>query len=185
MKHLAYLYKIIVISLSIMLLIPQAAFADTSVAVSNNDIGSSNSVNVNSQSNGQTTTCVNGQCTTTGGGSKSTVCINGKCTSTDDGNVDYSSPDGNDQVHIHNNTGGNSVTNSPQPSAGASDVSPNPTDTPSPTITPDPTITQMRNDINNHVQKEITGVKEHMKEQNSAISDFFKTLENMLNSMFK
>jgi hypothetical protein len=185
MKNLAYPYKIIVVLVSILFFMPQVAFADTSVDVSNNGDGSSNSVNVNSESNGQSTTCVNGNCTTTGGGSKSTVCINGKCTTTDNGNVDYSSSDGHDQVHIHNNTGDNSVTVSPQPTDRATDVSPSPTDTPEPSMTPDPTITQMRNDINKHIQKEIEGVKEHVKDQNAAISDFVKELQDILNSLFK
>ena len=173
MKHLAYLYKIIVVLFSILFLMPQVAFADD--------------VNVNTQSSGQSVTCVNGNCTTTGGGSKSTVCVNGHCTTTDNGNVDYSSPDGHDQVHIHNNTGDNSVTVSPQPTAGATDVSPSPspTETPVPSITPDPTITQMRNDINKHIQKEIEGVKEHVKDRNAAISDFIKSLQDMLSNMFK
>jgi len=184
MKHLAYLYKLIVVSLSLVLLIPSVAFADTSVDVSNNGDGSSNSVNVHSESNGQSVTCVNGNCTTTGGGGSSTVCINGKCTSTDDGNVDYSSPDGHNQVHIHNNTGDNSVTISPEPTAGATDVSPRPTVTPEMTITPDPTITKMRNDINDRVQQEIQGVKEHMKDQNAALSDFFKQLQSILDNLF-
>lgn len=185
MKNLAYLYRIIVFSLSLVLLVPQLAFADTSVDVSNNADGSSNSVNVNSQSQGQSITCVNGNCTTTGGGSKTTVCHNGQCSTTDDGNVDYSSPDGHTQVHVHNDTSGNSVSNSPEPTANSTDVTPSPTDTPEPTMTPDPTITQMRNDINEHVQKEIAGVKEHMKSQNDAISQLFKTLQDMFDNMFK
>jgi len=189
MKHLAYLYKIIVVLCSILFFIPQIALADTSIDVSNNGDSSTSNVSVNSQASGQSVTCINDNCTTTGGGSKSTVCINGKCTTTDDGNVDYSSPDGHDQVHIHDNTEDNNVTISPQPSAGATDVTPGPSETPEPSITPDPTIAQMRNDINKHIQKEIEGVKDHMKHQNAAISDFVKTemdaLQNMLNGFFK
>jgi hypothetical protein len=181
MKRMAGIYTLFAI-LAVFLL-PQAAYADTDVNVSNNGDGSSNSVHVNSQSNGQSVTCVNGNCTTTGGGSKTSVCINGKCTTTDDGNVDMQSPDGHDQVHVHNNTSGNSVTNSPVPS----DVSPSPEPsiTLEPSITPDPTITQMRNDINSHVQKELDGLKEHMKDQNAAISSFIKDLNDFLNGLFK
>jgi hypothetical protein len=189
MERLAYLYKIIVVSLSLFLLIPQIALADTSVDVSNNGDGSSNSVSVNSQSSGENTTCVNGNCTTTGGGGTSTVCVNGQCTTSDGGNIDYSSPDGHDQVHVHNNTGDNSITISPIPTVDSTSISPSPTDTPEPSITPDPTITKMRNDINQHVAKEIEGVKKHLKDQNAAISGFFKTeidaLDNLLNGLFK
>lgn len=184
MKHLAYLYKIIAITLSLSLFIPQFVFADTSVDVSNNSDSSSNSVSVNSASSGQSVTCVNGNCTTTGGNSKSTVCINGHCTTTD-GNVDYSSSDGHDQVHIQNNTGDNSVTISPFPTQ-----TPTPSNTPVPTIsetpsiTPDPTITKMRNDIDKHVSKELDVVKNHFKDQNAAISAFFKNEMDVLNNLF-
>ena len=186
MKHSALVYTLMVILA--VLLFPQVTFANTDVEVSNNGDGSSNSVSVNSQSSGQSVTCINGNCTTTGGGSKSTVCVNGHCSTTDDGNVDYSSPDGHNQVHIHNNTGDNSVSVTQEPTAGNTAVSPTPSDTPVPTITPDPTITQMRNDINKHVKEEIDGIKEHMKDQNAAISTFIdqqvKALQDLFDHLF-
>jgi CCR4-NOT transcriptional regulation complex NOT5 subunit len=75
-------------------------------------LAESNSINVNQTTTGQTTKCVNGTCTTTGGGSKSTVCINGKCTTTEDGsNVDVQSDDSHTQIHINTNTGGNNINN--------------------------------------------------------------------------
>ncbi len=87
------------------------AFADTHVTVSNNGTGSNSDVSVNQQTSGQTTTCINGNCTTTGGGSHATVCINGKCTESDNGDIDAQSDDGHSQVHI-SNSGTNSSTSS-------------------------------------------------------------------------
>lgn len=184
MKHLAYLYKIIGISLSLFLLIPSVAFADNTT--------------VTSQSNGTVTKCVNGVCTTTGGGSSSHVCDNGQCWDSSSGCVDYTSPDGHTHIQINDNcNGGNNTSPSPQaldisptsePTVSPT-VSPSPIETSEPSITPDPTITQMRNDINKHVQKEIEGIKEHVKDQNAAISDFVKSemdaLQNLLGNMFK
>src|SRR6185437_8831682 len=155
MKYLAYLYKIIAISLSLFILIPSVVYADSSVDVSGNGDGSTSDVNINSQSNGQSTVCHNGNCTTTGGGSSTTYCYNGQCTSTHDGNVNYTSPDGHTHINVNNNTGNTSVAPSPQPTAGAADVSQSPTDKLVPSLTPDPTIAQMRNDINKHVKQEI------------------------------
>ena|SRR3989344_6009309 len=62
--------------------------------------GDSN-VSVNSQTTGESTTCINGKCETTGGESKTTVCVNGKCTESD-GNVDIN--ENNVQVKVNNNT---------------------------------------------------------------------------------
>jgi hypothetical protein len=173
MKRQAGFYTLI--ALVAIFFFPQITFADN--------------VSVNSQSTGQSTTCINGSCTTTGGGSKTTVCHNGQCTTTDDGNVDYSSPDGHTQIRVNNNTGGNTIDVSPSPEPTDISPSPEPSITLEPSITPDPTITQMRDDINKHVQKELEGIKEHMKDQNAAISDFIKTemdaLQNMLQGMFK
>lgn len=148
-------------------------------------------VSVNSQSSGQSVTCINGNCTTTGGGSKSTVCVNGQCTTTDNGNVNYNSPDGHTHIEVNNNTGDNSISVTAEPSAGATDVSPSPvpTDTPIPSITPDPTIVQMRNDINNHVREEIDGIKEHVKDQDAAVATFIdqqmKSLQDLFTNLFK
>jgi hypothetical protein len=105
------------------LLTPSFAFAgDSNVTVTNNSQGSSNNVSVNSTNNGTSTTCINGKCTTTGGGSHSTVCVNGKCTESTDGNVDMQSDDGKTQVHINNSTGGNEITTStPTPSSSQND----------------------------------------------------------------
>src|SRR6266568_470159 len=171
MKRQAGFYMLF--ALLAVFVLPRAAFADTDVNVSGNGDGSTSHVSVNSQSSGQSVTCVNGNCTTTGGGSKTTVCHNGVCSTTDDGNVDYNSSDGHTQVHVHNNTSDNSVTVSPIPT----DVphSPEPTTTDEPSMTPDPTIIQMRDDINKHVKEEVEGIKEHMKDQNAAISTFIQS----------
>ena len=172
MNRLAGMYTLS--ALIVVLLLPQTSFAEDTT--------------VKSQSEGQTTTCVNGQCTTTGGGNKTTICHNGQCSTVNNGNVDYESSDGHTQIHVHNNTANNSVNESSVPTTSFSDT-PEPTVTGVPSISPDPTIIQMRKDLNNQVKKEIEGVKEHMKDENSALSDFFKaemeTLKNLLNSLFK
>ena len=111
------------ITVLLLLLLPSVTYAD--------------STSVYNKSNGQSTTCINGTCTTTGGGSTSTVCINGNCTTSNDGNVDMQSDDGHTQVHIHNNTNSQtSPTSNDQPTSEMVTESPNPTSlTPSPTHT--------------------------------------------------
>jgi len=184
MKYSAGIYRLIVI-LGIFLL-PQTAFADSTVSVSNNGDGSNSSVSVDSQTSGQSTVCTNGNCTTTGGGSKTTVCNNGQCTTTD-GNVDYQSADGHTQVQIDNN---NSVSNTPSPSEAPTST---PTLTPqpsisaapvTPTITPDPTIMQMKNDINNAVKEQVDELKSHMKAQQDSISSFIHSEMQSLQELF-
>ncbi|HVA96639.1 MAG TPA: hypothetical protein VND99_03210 [Candidatus Acidoferrales bacterium] len=185
MKYSAGLFTLI--ALLAVILIPHAAFADTNISVSNNADSANSSVSVNSQSSGQSISCVNGNCTTTGGGSKTTVCHNGQCTTTDNGNVDYQSDDGHTQIHVDNNTGGNDVTPTitPEPTE---DISGNGV-TPEPTASLEPTLKQMRKDINDQVEKQVQAVKEHLKSQDDAISAFFKSemdsLQKLLNNLFK
>lgn len=179
MKHSAIRY--ILFAVLAVFLIPQTAAASVDVNISNNNDSSDNSVSVNSQSSGESNTCINGKCTTTGGGSHATVCINGHCTNSDSGNVDMQSDDGHSQVHIHSNTSGNSVT--PEASSDQSAISGEPS------ITPNPTIIQMRKDINDKVHKQTDEVKKHLKSQESAFSAFIKSemdaLQVFLNNLFK
>ena len=82
------------------LLATQPAFAEVRVNISGNE-GSSN-VSVNQEGSGESTTCVNGECTTKSGSNKSTVCINGDCTTSDNGNIDVQSQDGSSKVTVSN-----------------------------------------------------------------------------------
>ncbi|MGI8419799.1 MAG: hypothetical protein ACR2LN_04090 [Candidatus Levyibacteriota bacterium] len=170
MKYVAGSYSLIAVT--VLLFLPRVAFADVNASVSGN-AGDSN-VSVDSQSQGQSTTCINGQCTTSGGGSHATVCVNGKCTTSDSGNIDVQSDDGHSQVHISNDT---STTPSPQPTNRPSVITPS--------LTPDPTIMQMRKDLNNKVKQQTEAVKDRMKNQEKAISKFFKSEMDTLNDLFK
>lgn len=176
MKHSAIRYMLLAVIA--VFIFPQTAAASVDVNISNNSDSSDNSVSVNSQSSGESITCINGQCTTTGEGTHSTVCINGNCTNSNSGNVDMQSSDGHSQVHIHTNTSGNSA------STGSSTSI-----TQEPTITPNPTIIQMRKDINDKVAKQTDEVKKHLNSQESVLSVFFKAemdaLQNFLNNLFK
>ena len=167
MKNSGLLYTLIAAAFFI---IPQTAFADVNVSVSGNDATSN--VSVNSQTDGQSTTCVNGQCTSTGGGSHSTVCVNGKCTTSDNGNVDVQSDDGHSQVHINTNTSPATPSNTLEP-------------TNKPSITPDPTIMQMRKDLNNKVKQQADAVKDHVQKQENAIQKFFHQQMDSLNHLWK
>ncbi len=57
----------------ISIIIPSLAYADVHVTSSGNS-----NVDVHSESSGTSTTCINGNCTTTGGGGHATATINGK-----------------------------------------------------------------------------------------------------------
>src|SRR5579885_2168157 len=87
------------------------AEANTTIKVSNTN-NSTSDINVQN-STGESTVCINGNCTTTtGSDSNSTnVCINGTCYTSDTGNLDVQSDNGNNQVHIHT---------SPQPAISVS-----------------------------------------------------------------
>ena len=112
----------------LLFLIPQASFAADSsvhVSVSNNVSDSNSSVTVNSNSQGSSTTCINGKCTTTGGESHSKVCVNGKCTESD-GDLDINEDNGKTQVHINNSSDKSStisITNTPTPKITPEDES--------------------------------------------------------------
>ena len=175
--------KKITVFLSIisLLFVPSMAFADAS-----------STVNVHTEGSNQSTTCVNGNCTTTGSSGKSTVCINGNCTTSDTGDVNYNSDDGHTQVHINTNT--DTVTGTPQPSA-------DPTEDPEvsedvPSITPNPTIhaeiAHAKKKIaaaRKHVQKVQDAMKEHMKDHDAAISTFVKgemdSMQKLMDNLFK
>ncbi len=177
MKYSASLYMLIAI-LAISFF-PQAAFADSSVSVSNNGEGSHNEVNVESNTGGNTI-CQNGHCTTTSGGNgKSTVCINGNC-QTSDGDIDMQSDDGHNQVHISND---DSVTVTPEPTDDT--VSPEPSLSPEPTITLDPTVTQIRHQVRKQIKEQINQLKEHVKDQDAALSSFVQSLQDLVNGLFK
>lgn len=94
--------KVLLFSALLLLVFPQTAYANIQVSTT----GDSN-VTVNQKTLGETTTCVNGKCTTTGGGGKTTVCINGVCHESEDGNLDIN--EGNTQIHIKNSNNSSSV----------------------------------------------------------------------------
>jgi hypothetical protein len=185
MKYLASLYTLIIISGSFLL--PQAAFADTSVDISSNGSNSHSEVNVQSNT-GNNTICQNGTCTTTDGNDgQSTVCINGHC-ETSSGNIDMQSDNGNDQVHINNAISDTPVTISPS-STDVPTISPSPSISPVPTLTPDPTIAAMRHNVRKEIKKQIQEIKEHVKSQNAALSAFLQSqmqsIQDLLNGLFK
>jgi hypothetical protein len=185
MKYLAGVYTLITIFA--IALLPQAAFADssTSVDISNNGDGSHNEVNVQSNTGGNTI-CQNGNCTTTSGGNgQSTVCINGNCQSSN-GNIDMQSDDGNDQVHINNDTSDSpTATVTPVPTDATISISPESSLSPVPSMTPDPTIAQMRKQVRKQIKEQVKQLKEHVKDQDAALSTLVQSLQNLLNGLFK
>lgn len=100
--------KVILFSILFLLIAPLAHASEVKVNISNNSSGSSSNVSVNSTSEGTSTTCVNGNCTTTGGSSHSKVCINGECTESD-GDVEIKKDDGNNHLYISNSGTKNST----------------------------------------------------------------------------
>ena len=84
-----------------LLVVPQIANADIHVATTGDS-----SVNVSSQTSGTSTTCINGNCTTTGGGSHTTATVNGK---TYESNGDLNVDDGNSHVHVNSSSGNTSA----------------------------------------------------------------------------
>jgi hypothetical protein len=187
MKRLAGIYTLIAIVT--VFIFPQVSLADSSsnVDISNNGTNSHTQVNVQTNTGGNTI-CQNGNCTTTSGGNgTATVCINGNCQTSDSGNINVQSQGGNDQVNVTSNSSGATVTVTPEPTQ----VSPSPLPSVStePSLTPNPTVTVMRNDLNRHVKKEIDQIKEHVKDQNVAISSFIQTevhdLQSFLTGFFK
>jgi hypothetical protein len=99
--------KIVLIVLSL-LLIPSSVFAAELGSIQVKVSGSSD-VSVKSESQGETTTCVNGDCKTTGGDSKTTVCINGKCEEST-GDVNITENNGDTKIQVKSNTNSTSVT---------------------------------------------------------------------------
>lgn len=188
MKHSACLYRIIGIVLAILFLFPQTVFADSSTIVNLSNNGSNSQSDVSVQTNtGGNTICQNGNCTTTSGGNgQSTVCINGQC-QTSSGNIDMQSNKGNSKVHITNNSSGPSITIGPSPTEIPVSVSPNPpvSLSPIPTIDLKPTIVQLRHHIQKQIKTQIQQMKEHMKDQDAALSSLMQSFENMLDVVFK
>jgi len=84
---------------------PQVVKANQ-IKVSNN--GSSD-VSINQKVEGESTTCINGKCTTTGGSSNTKVCVNGECYESKDGSISVESKDGNTKVNINNSDESNTV----------------------------------------------------------------------------
>ncbi|HVZ11565.1 MAG TPA: hypothetical protein VG965_00915 [Patescibacteria group bacterium] len=112
----------ILLPLLMLLLIPQQVFADVHVSVSSSG---SSSVSVNSETNGESTVCVNGDCKTTGGGGKSTACVDGKCYDSDsNGNLDVNENNGNTQVHVNSAGSDNNVIINNTTGAPENDVGP-------------------------------------------------------------
>lgn len=101
MYILGLMNKVLLFSLPFFIF-PTVVFAAVNVSTT----GDSN-VTVNQETKGESTTCINGKCTTTGGESKSKVCVNGKCYESDNGNLEVN--EGNTQINIKNSNGTNSV----------------------------------------------------------------------------
>lgn len=177
MKYLAGFLTLIVAIFSFLL--PQIAHADSSSTVIST---------VTSQSS-----------STSNSSSQSTVDCNGKSVTSDNPNVNVQDHNGNCQVTFGDNAQVSSITATPEPTEeNTNDVTstPAPTDfptlapvlptaSPEATITPDPTIMQMRKDINNQVEKQVQKLKEHLKNQDQAISAFFQSGINTLQNLFQ
>ena len=101
---LGQMKKVLLFSALLLLIFPQTADANIQVSTT----GDSN-VTVNQETLGETTTCVNGKCTTTGGGGKTSACVNGKCYTSENGNLDIEENNGNTQVHIKSSNSNSSV----------------------------------------------------------------------------
>jgi hypothetical protein len=167
------------IGLASFLLMPAVAYAEVNVDITGNE--SSSNVSVESESNGTSTICQNGKCTTTGGGSTSTVCVNGKCT-TSGNNVNYESEDGSTRIRINNNT-----TNDPMPTSKP-EVTKGPTPTKQPTPTIDPQIQKEIETAQKEAEAVQERIKQRVKDQESAIEAFIKaeleSLQKLLNTIF-
>lgn len=186
MKYLASLFGLI--ALLTVPLFPQTVLADstTTVNLSNNGANSQNNVTVNNNTGG--INCDNGNCTTSQSTDQVTSCINGQCQTSDNGNLHMQSSDGNDQVNVSNTMPTNSVTAVPSPTpTSAVSVSPEPSNglSPVPTVNPSPTTGQIHRHIRKQIKEQINQLKEHMKDQNAALSSLIQSFQNMLSGLFK
>lgn len=175
MKHTALL---ILFGLTVGFLFPQTVLAEVNVHVSSSN-DSSSRVNVESHSEGTTTVCQNGNCTTTGGDNKSTVCVNGTCTTASE-DVNYQSEDGNTRVQINNNS--TNIQVSP-----TEHITPKPTES-KPTITIDPEIEKEIDEAQKEAQAVQERIKQKVKEHEGLIQSFIRTemenLQKLFNSIF-
>lgn len=175
MKRSALLFNIFAVSA--LLLFAQPALAEVSVSVSGNE-GSSN-VSVQQESSGQSTTCINGECTTTGGSGKATVCINGECTTSDDGSIKIQSDDGSTKVDISNDVS----VSSDEPSSMEEKEA-----VTEPTITPDPVMEQKMDSLDQEIEDTTERIKERVKSEESVLMSFIKeeleSLQKFINSLF-
>ena len=131
--------------------------------------------------------------------STSKVCCNGQCTTSDSSSVSVQDNNGDCQIKFGDDVQATSVPATPEPTEenmNGVTSTPAPTDkptlapvfptaSPEATITPDPTIMQMRKDINHQVEKQVQLLKEHLKNQNDALSAFFGTVQNFLQGLLK
>lgn len=123
------------------------------------DIKSNSESNISVQQSGgtQSTTCINGKCTSTGSSQQSVVCINGEC-KTYEGDVDYKSQDGKTQVTVEND----SIENEPTKKIDA------------PTRFISPTIGAKLQEMNEKITKAKEEMKHMTKEQDGFLSQFLK-----------
>lgn len=84
----------------LILLATSAYASNTSVSVKTE--GNSD-ISVNSTSQGSSTTCINGECTTTGGNSHTTACVDGECYESD-GDLNIEKNNGDIKVNVDSNS---------------------------------------------------------------------------------
>lgn len=149
MKHSDTFY--ILFFLTAFLVLPSSAYASVNVNVSGNA-----DVSVHQEGSSQSTTCINGSCTTSGGSSKTEICKNGNC-QTFEGNTNYESEDGSTKVHINNNSAPSSTT---------------PTITVAPSV--QPTIEEKKKELANNVAEAKSNAKRMVKSHDAFISKFIK-----------
>jgi hypothetical protein len=157
------------------LLLPTAAFAEVSVNVSGNSDNANTNVSVNQQGSSQSTTCVNGKCTSTGSTGKTEVCTNGDCKSYD-GDVNYQSDDGTTKINVNNSTGQLSTTPEPTEEENEDDIS----DTPEPYVS----TTSNPEDVHKQVEAVKKEIKHLTKAHHAFISSMLKDELTSLNQLF-
>lgn len=170
----------LLVSVLSFLFVPSVASAEVDVQISNNE--SSSEVHIQSESQGTSTICQNGKCTTTGGTNTSTVCVNGEC-KTSDKDVNYASEDGTTKVNITTNGSNVEVGPTTVPSV----ASPTPTE-PQPTITVDPEIEKEIAAAQRETEIVQERLKKRFKDQESFLDAFIKaeiaSLQKILDGFF-
>jgi len=158
------------------LFLPSTVSANVHVSVEGNGDNAQTSVSVNQQGSTQSTTCVNGSCSTSGATGKTEVCTNGEC-KTYDGNVDYKSDNGNTKINVQNTTSIIQIT----PSSKLDDNQSDDDLTVTPSVSPSVVDKQKHAEKHAQVKNEI---KHLSKSHEAFLSNFLKKEMDSLQQLF-